>query len=78
MLACTESAECMRDATSIYSVNYAGGSFFKSTKSERENSENGENVSRTTGDKRRFGGQARALCKLFSYPFSVNPRVRAR
>lgn len=78
MLACTtESAECMRDATSIYSVNYAGGrargSFFKSTKSERENS--GENVSRTMGDKRRFEGQARALCKLFSYPFSVNPRA---
>jgi len=47
--------------------------FFKSTKSE--NSSGARNVSRTTGDKRRFGGQARALWKLFSYPFSVNPRA---
>lgn len=46
-------------------------------KARKANAKTAANVSTATGDKRRFGGQARALWKLFSYPFFVNPREHA-
>lgn len=67
----------MHPRSPVYSVNYAGvdaRSFFK--KHEKRTQKQRGRV--YGGDKRRFGGQARALWKLFSYPFSVNLLAHSR